>query len=133
VVDKTIYKRIYLLYFMANDFSDPVALDMGYSTLGRMHYILIMSNTAFAQQDLPTWWKCILVLYRELSPFLSKEEFEFHKAQKSECEKAIPLNGVVTSRKPWDRCSDWEIEIRRSMHKKGLLMKVGESAAGAMI
>jgi len=119
---------------MASDYTDPAAYDMGISTLGRINFELWHCNTARREQDLDTWWTSLLNIYIELTPFMKESEKKEQELLLKSCEKTVlHFNPQLRSRRVYDNFIQWEILLRAMMDKKGLLMKKGESAAGAMI
>ena len=123
---------------MASDYTDPAAYDMGISTLGRINFELWHCNTARREQDLElalhTWWTSLLNIYIELTPFMNESEKKEQNIHLKSCEKTVlHFNPQLRTRRVYDNFIQWEIVLRAMMDQKGLLMKKGEQAAGAMI
>jgi len=115
------------------DYNEPVAFDMGISTLGRINFELWHCNSARRVKDLDTWHTSLLNIYLELIPFMKAEELIEHKALLHSCENQVLIYKNIKSRKLYDNFISWESKLRVLMDKKGLLMRKGEAAAGAMI
>ena len=107
---------------------------MGGNTLGHMNYELMWCNNARRTQDFDTWWSSLQNLHMEIIPFLNKEEASTHDQLRGICEQSVLyFNAQHPSRALFNNFNKWESSLRIAMDKKGLLIKKGESALGAMI
>lgn len=107
---------------------------MGGSTLGRMNFELMYCNNARRHQDFDSWWSSLQNLHMEIIPFLNKEENSLHDELRGLCERSVlHYNAEFPTRVLFNNFYKWERTIRIAMDNKGLLIKKGESALGAMI
>lgn len=133
---------------------DPVAFNMGSSTLMRMNFELWHCNSSRREGDLDSWWVSLVNVYLELIPFMLESnknpDKRIHNEFYANCEKAYNSYTLynknfqrssqhnrdvqyIPPRQAYDLFIKWEIALRTCMDEKGLLMKKGDSAAGAMV
>jgi hypothetical protein len=114
--------------------------DMSISTLQRINFQLWLCNSAKTEKNMENWWTALMNVYVELVPFLDDQEKEYHINKYKLSERAYAkylhiernqqimskysnIININPSREAFDNFLTWEIEMRESLHKHGLLMK----------
>ena len=130
------------------------AFDMSFSTFGRINFCLWQCNNASAADDVHSWRKAVLNLYKEAITCSNKQNRESlkkeHEPKMIAIEKAYnnylaytdtyQINGqqgiqqkYQPPRKIFDLLFDWELELRALLDNAGVIIKRGDSAERAMI
>lgn len=128
---------------------EPVAFDMGVSTLTRINYWLWKCNEFSFADDVHNWYKALKIIYKEGHPFMKSkaEDYKEPEGMNKAYEKYIEWESsmIVLSRqnrnhlgtnpdkKIFDLLGEWELKLRNFLDKAGLLMRKGEDAKSAML
>lgn len=137
-----------------NPADEPVVFDMGVSTLMRINYWLWKCNEASASDNVNDWFKAVKTIYKEADAFMSDSKKEGEKSEReAAAERLDEITGVYRNYLKWERgrkqvsslaygdppreifdmLMEWEMDLRRFLEKKGLLMRKGEDAKQAML
>lgn len=132
---------------------DSAAFNMGADTLTRINYQLWHCNGARTEGSIEAWWPALVNIYVEVNPYLNDTKKdpekliheEFYKKGEEAYSKFNLYNKnyqrssqynkhvqYIPPREAYDLFMKWELELRSSMDKHGLLMKKADTVMGAM-
>ena len=76
------------MYEIPTSTEDPVAFDMGISTLSRINYWLWKCNEANFNNDIDNWFKGLKIIYKETNAFMKDKEIEEHGEKLEQTEES---------------------------------------------
>lgn len=122
-----------------NKESNNFEFDMSISTLSRINYYLMLSNSLSGSenpQGLKDWFDAVRVVDREIDPLIKEDERKDLSKLRNQVESITNLfvNGRPVSRTIlYGRVDDYERKIRQLVHKYKLYMKEAEDSGMSLV
>lgn len=128
---------------MSDDKQEGIAeYNLSIDTITRINVALWKCNNASENNNVIDWFSSLKTLYKESDVYMNKEEQEESKRKLKEIEtlydnylkwlNSTKNNKICNSSPPrnvFDAFLKWELELRKFLDKKGLLMKRKEGAS----